>query len=90
MVAKPDLGEFDRLVADGHVGKSKPCGVRVVLDTLDLQDRVNLEAALACPQSEYPAAAIMAWAARRGRELNAVSIGCHRRGKCSCARRRDA
>ena len=90
MAAKADLGEFTQLVADGHAGKQKRCKIRVLLDTVDAGDRVNLEAALALPQDDMPAVAVIAWASRRGVDVSGVAVAVHRRGKCSCGRRTDA
>lgn len=86
-----DLSDFE---AEGGGGGDEPCAIARLLESLDEQRRVNLQAALDKPapnpniklkwafSHERVAKTVRGW----GFKTSTCQVGRHRRGVCSCPR----
>jgi hypothetical protein len=84
--AKPDLTEFYKLSKP----KKPPCKIGLVLQTagmLKVQERIDLQGALAVDTNIITPKAIIEWLDKRntGLEFNSNNIVNHRSRKCTCA-----
>lgn len=85
MAPQPDLTEFYKLSKP----RKPPCQLRLILEgeitpKLSADEGDQLRAACEADRGIITSAAIQAWLAAKGHEINVNRISNHRRGVCDC------
>lgn len=85
MVVSRGMNLFDEIEAEATKHPKGACGVFLVLEQMDDEDRDALEAQLERPSIEIGHSVITSVLQRRGYDIKSRSVGAHRSGACGCS-----